>query len=242
MPSDHERLNLAGREHLPRTSGFITIINRLGCPTYYKFPNEYHFSFDTAFVSALLSAHYGESPVRVVRESPNAEYGHNLFYSRLGHISVPTHESEIENGSPETLRSLRREAFESLSRRGREVLSDGGNLLICPEGQSQRASDSPAKFHSGAFRLALEAGVEPYILPIALAGFDQRYKDSLLVALIQQPFKVSEAMAADDQNDLRQFLDGYRRTFAIAVKEAQRLSRSAGTTLAESDRGERISA
>ncbi len=239
---EHLQSTVVGREYLPRDSGFITIINHLSCPAYYELPNEYHFSFDTAFVSALLGAHYGESPVRVVRESPNAEYGHNLFYSRLGHITVPTHESEIENVSPETLRALRREAFESLSRSGCDVLSRGGNLLICPEGQSQRASNSPAKFYSGAFRLALEADVEPYILPIALAGFDQRYKDSLLVAIIQKPFKVSEVMTAAGQTDLRQFLDSYRQTFAIAVREAQGLSRNVHSDLSDASRAARRSA
>jgi CRP-like cAMP-binding protein len=238
----HLQSTIVGREHLPRASGFITIINHLNCPAYYQLPNEYHFSFDTAFVSALLSARYGESPVRVVRESPDAEYGHNLFYSRLGHITVPTHESEIENISPEALRSLRRESFEFLSRRGREVLSRGGNLLICPEGQSQPAANSPAKFYSGAFRLALEADVEPYILPIALAGFDRRYKDSLLVAVIQKPFRVSEAMATTGETDLRQFLDSYRQRFAVAVREAQELSWKAQSDVPVGDPAERRSA
>lgn len=238
----HLESAVVGREHLPVDSGFITIINHLSCPAYYQLPNDYHFSFDTAFVSALLYARYHDSPVRVVRESPGVEYGHNLFYSRLGHITVPTHESDIENISPETLRSLRREAFESLSRQGREVLARGSNLLICPEGQSQPASNSPAKFYSGAFRLALEAEVEPYVLPIALAGFDRRYKDSRLVAIIQKPFRLSEAMAADGETDLRRFLDSYRQTFAIAVRDAQDLSRKPHDAIDSGDRAQRRTA
>ena len=86
----HLRTEIQGTENLPGSPGHVVIINHLCCPAYYELPNGYHFSFDTAFISVLLNAYYGQSPVRVVRQSPGAEYGHNLFYSRLGHITVPT--------------------------------------------------------------------------------------------------------------------------------------------------------
>ena len=86
----HLRTEIQGTEHLPGSPGHVVIINHLCCPAYYQLPNGYHFSFDTAFISVLLNAYYGQSPVRVVRQSPGAEYGHNLFYSRLGHITAPT--------------------------------------------------------------------------------------------------------------------------------------------------------
>ena len=121
----HLRTRVEGSGNLPGTSGHIVIVNHLCCPAYYQLPNDYHFSFDTAFISVLLHAHYGDSPVRVVRQSPGAEYGHNMFYSRLGHITVPTLESGIEAASPEELETLRREAAETLFTRGAEAIGRG---------------------------------------------------------------------------------------------------------------------
>ncbi len=227
MAFSHLRTEIRGREHLPESPGHIAIINHLCCPAYYQLPNDYHFSFDTAFVSVLLRTAYGESPVRVVRQSPGVEYGHNLFYSRLGHITVPTLESGIETTSPDELERLRREAAEEFFRQGRAAIRRGENVLICPEGQCQKSVNSPARFYSGAFRLALKTEPEPYIVPIAIAGFDRRFKDVRLVALVQPPFLLSEAMARQGTDDLREFLDDYRARFASAVKDAQRLSRRA---------------
>lgn len=227
MAFSHLRTEIRGKEHLPESPGHIVIINHLCCPAYYQLPNDYHFSFDTAFVSVLLRTAYGESPVRVVRQSPGVEYGHNLFYSRLGHITVPTLESGIETTSPDELERLRREAAEEFFRRGRAAIGRGENVLICPEGQCQKSVNSPARFYSGAFRLALKTEPEPYIVPIAIAGFDRRFKDVRLVALVQPPFRLSEAMPRQGTDNLREFLDDYRARFASAVKDAQRLSRRA---------------
>ncbi len=209
---------------LPEQPGHIVIINHLACPVYYQLPNGCHFSFDTAFVSVLLQSVHGISPIRVVRQSPGDEYGHNLFYERLGHISVPTPDSGLD-ATPAAMQRMRREAAELLFTRGTEALARGDNVLICPEGRSQLACDSPARFYSGAFRLALKAEVEPLIVPIALAGFDRRYRDAKLVAVVQRPFRVSEALRRRGNDDLRAFLDAYRGEFAGAVAEAQRLSR-----------------
>lgn len=227
MAFSHLRTEIRGREHLPESPGHIAIVNHLCCPAYYQLPNDYHFSFDTAFVSVLLRTAYGASPVRVVRQSPGVEYGHNLFYSRLGHITVPTLESGIETASPDELERLRREAAEEFFRRGRAAIGRGENVLICPEGQCQKSVNSPARFYSGAFRLALKTEPEPYIVPIAIAGFDRRFKDVRLVALVQPPFLLSESMARQGTDNLREFLDDYRARFASAVKDAQRLSRRA---------------
>ena len=227
MAFNHLRAEIRGTEHLPGSPGHIVIINHLCCPAYYRLPNDYHFSFDTAFISVLLNTCYGESPVRVVRQSPGAEYGHSLFYSRLGHITVPTLESGIGTTSPDALERLRREAAEAFFRRGQAAIGRGENVLICPEGQCQKSVNSPARFYSGAFRLALKTEPEPYIVPIAIAGFDRRFKDAGLVALVQPPYRLSEAMAQHGTDDLREFLDDYRAKFAAAVKEAQHLSQSA---------------
>ena len=140
---------------------------------------------------------------------------------------MPTLESGVETTSPDELERLRREAAEAFFQRGREAIGRGENVLVCPEGQCQKPVNSPARFYSGAFRLALKAEPEPHIVPIAIAGFDRRFKDAGLVALVQPSFRLSEAMARHGTEDLREFLDDYRARFAAAVKDAQRLSQSA---------------
>ena len=222
----HLEHEIHGLANLPQQGGNIVIMNHLGCPAYYELPNHYHFSFDTAFVSALMFECYGESPIRVVRQSPGVEHGHDLFYGRLGHIKVPTLESGLEELSPEQFEELRRRASEALFENGQTALQRGENILLCPEGQSQRADMSPARFHSGAFRLALQAETEPYIVPIAVAGFDRRYKESKLIAMIQRPFRLSEKLKDGSADDLRPFLDDYRQKFARVVRTAYALSRN----------------
>jgi 1-acyl-sn-glycerol-3-phosphate acyltransferase/CRP-like cAMP-binding protein len=222
----HLASHVRGLERLPDAPGHIVIMNHLRCPAYYRLPNDYHVSFDTAFVSMLLSQRYGAAPVRVVRRSPGREYGHDLFYRRLGHVTVPTAESGIDGATPDVLEHLRRESAAELMRRGCASLARGQNVLICPEGQSQEAHRSPAQLRSGAFRLALAADPEPYIVPVAIAGFDQRYKDTRLVAIVQAPFRLSEAMRRRGTTNLRVFLDDYRKIFAAAVREAQRISQN----------------
>lgn len=206
-------------EHLlPDSSGNIIILNHLACPEYYQLPNGYHFSFDTAFVSAIVWRHYSKSPVRVVRESPDSEFGHNLFYRRLGHMTVPTLESAIAGVSDEEFRARRRAAGERFFGQGSELLGAGTNLVICPEGQSQPAELSPARFHTGAFRLAVETGAR--VVPIALAGFHRRFKDGPLVACIGEAVDVSAAMQANGWTTVREFADGFRDEFAGAVSRA----------------------
>jgi CRP-like cAMP-binding protein/1-acyl-sn-glycerol-3-phosphate acyltransferase len=243
---DHLDTEIQGIANLPDEPGHIVIMNHLACPPYYKLPNNDHFSFDTAFASVLLSARYGRPPVRVVRQSPGAEYGHNLFYSRLGHITVPTVESGLEPESHEELDRLRRTAGELLFERGREALAAGLNVLVCPEGKSQRDADSPARLFSGAFRLAFKAKREPLIVPIAVAGFERRYKNSKLVAVVQAPFRLSEALREFGSDDLRAFLDAYRLRFRRAVVEARRISaggsRGSGVARVKAARPERSSA
>lgn len=208
---------VVGVERMPTASGNIFILNHLACPKYYQLPNAYHFSFDTAFVSAIVCKHYGESPVRVVRESPDSEFGHNLFYRRLGHITVPTIESGVEGLGEEEFRVRRREAAERFFEEGRKLLANGTNLVICPEGQSQPAELSPARFHTGAFRLALEAGAK--VVPVALAGFHRRFKDGPLVAIVGETVDVAEALKSQGV-DTREFVDGFRDEFAGTVARA----------------------
>jgi 1-acyl-sn-glycerol-3-phosphate acyltransferase/CRP-like cAMP-binding protein len=207
-----------GEEKLPSSSGNVFILNHLACPEYYELPNHYHFSFDTAFVSCIVWRKYEQSAIRVVRESPDAEFGHNLFYRRLGHITVPTLESGLERIDDAAFAALRREASEAFTRQGKAALADDINLIICPEGQSQPAELSPARFHTGAFRLAIEAGRR--VVPIALAGFHRRFKDGPLVAIIGDPIDVAHTMRKRGFDTVREFADAFREEFALDVMKA----------------------
>jgi len=211
-----------GEEKLPSSSGNVFILNHLACPEYYELPNHYHFSFDTAFVSCIVWRKYEQSAIRVVRESPDAEFGHNLFYRRLGHITVPTLESGLEHIDDAAFAALRREASEAFTRQGKAALAEDINLIICPEGQSQPAELSPARFHTGAFRLAIEAGRR--VVPVALAGFHRRFKDGPLVAIIGDPVDVAHAMRKRGFASVREFADAFRDEFAADVARAAEIA------------------
>ena len=224
-----------GEDLLPDESGKIFVLNHLGGPVYYQLPNDYHFSFDTAFVSAIVWRKFGESPIRVVRESPDIEFGHNLFYRRLGHITVPTVESDVEGLSEEEFKARRRAAAQHFFDEGARLLGEGTNLVICPEGQSQPASASPARMHTGAFRLAVDTGAK--IVPIALAGFHRRFKDGPLVGIIGEAFDVSEVMKRKGWETVREFADGFREDFAEDVTRAAAIAAEPARLMGPSSSG-----
>ena len=90
--------------------------------------------------------------------------------------------------------------------------------MICPEGQSQPAELSPARFHTGAFRLAVETGAK--IVPVALAGFHRRFKDGPLVGIVGDAVDVSSTMESNGWTTVREFADGFRQQFAADVARA----------------------
>ena len=157
-----------------------------------------------------------------MRESPDSEFGHNLFYRRLGHITVPTIESDIETLSEEEFKARRRQASENFFSEGASFLASGANLVICPEGQSQPVELSPARFHTGAFRLAIENDAK--IVPIAIAGFHRRFKDGPLVGIIGEAIDVAAMMEARGFDTVREFADGFRDDFAASVRQAQEVA------------------
>ena len=218
---EHLDCRVENLDRIPSRGGFIAIINHLQCPPHYMLPNGYHFSFDTAFACSLVWQRRGRSAVRVVRESPGAEFGHNIFYRKLAPIIVPTVESGLQSMSDEAFRELRREAGRRFGQQGKKVLADGTPLLICPEGQSQPEPESPAHFHSGAFRLALDAGCP--IVPIALAGFGRRYKDGPLVAIVCEPVRVPKDRAGDTAA-LTAWIEDFRSDFSQTIENAQQVA------------------
>lgn len=216
------RHRVAGQERLPAEPGHIFIVNHLVSHPYYALPNGFELSLDTHFVSAMvLYPRYGESAVRVVRLCRGDEHGHHAYYTRLGHIPVRTGESEPEAPAPDRASQAGWEAFVAAAG---AHLRAGRNLIICPEGASQRAEDSPAPFRSGAFRLAAALEYEPLIVPVAVANFDRRLRSETLVAAVMPPFRLSERVDASDYRALRAFLDDYRRIFRGYVEESRALA------------------
>ena len=219
---EHLDCRVDNLERIPERGGYIVIINHMACPEHYMLPNGYHFSFDTAFACSLIWQRRGISAIRVVRESPGAEFGHNIFYRKLAPIIVPTIESGLQSMTDEEFREKRREAGRRFGREGKQVLADGTPLLICPEGQSRPEPESPGPFHSGAFRLALDADCP--IVPIALAGFGRRYKDGPLVAKVCEPIRVPKETTGDTAA-LTDWIEAFRKKFAAEVDKARETAR-----------------
>ena len=117
---------------------------------------------------------------------------------------------------------MRRAAGEKFSKQGREALDDGMNLVICPEGQSQPPELSPSRFHTGAFRLALESGAP--VVPVALAGFHRRFKDGPLVGIVGSPIDVALAMRERGLDSVRSFADALQADLARDVAIAAELA------------------
>ncbi len=220
---EHLDCRVENLERIPERGGYIVIINHMACPEHYMLPNGYHFSFDTAFACSLIWQRRGISAIRVVRESPGAEFGHNIFYRKLAPIIVPTVESGLQSMTDEEFKEKRREAGRRFGKEGKQVLADGTPLLICPEGQSRPEAESPGPFHSGAFRLALDADCP--IVPVALAGFGRRYKDGPLVARVGEPVKVPKELAGNTPA-LTDWIEAFRKEFAAEVDKAREASRA----------------
>lgn len=211
---------IQGEQHLPPPRadgmGHIFILNHLVSHPYHTLPNGFEFALDTHFVSAMvLFRHYGDGGLRVVRWSREDEFAHQDFYDRLGYLYVQTAESgQTDAESTERMRS----AF--FARAG-EWLRGGGHLVICPEGRSHWAYQSPGAFRSGVFRLAASLDPEPWIVPIAVANFDKRLKHHALAAVIAPALRVSEHVMVDDEAAMQTFVAGLRETYRGHVRAAR---------------------
>lgn len=104
---------------------------------------------------------------------------------------------------------------------GKQALSSGVSLLMCPEGRSQEEAQSPGHFHSGAFRLAADTGYP--IVPVAIAGFGRRFKDGPLVAVVGEPLRV-EPGNAEDPAALRTWIEDFQRQFMRHIVEARSIA------------------
>ena len=211
---------IRGEEYLPKTTGHIFILNHLVSHPYHKLPNGFEFSLDTHFVSSMiLYKQYGDGGIRVVRKNRDVEYSHESYYQRLGHICVYTSESQPANDKGAT--SNWRDRFFT---EATQHLRRGHNIIICPEGTSHWSEESPGQFKTGAFRLAAMQTTETLIVPIVVANFDKQTSETILTAVIEQPFRMADVIDPNNPEAMDSFLITLRSKYKTSIKEAQRLA------------------
>ena len=214
---------MKGLDNLPEKPGHIFIYNHLRNHPYNTLPNNFQVTLDSHFISSMiLYKRYNDPGIRIVRIGKGAEYGHQDYYQRLGHIDVYTKESDPSD-SEQDKKLARRAFYEKAS----DYLYNGLNLIISPEGTSYPTDSSPGAFKSGAFRLALSMNPEPLIIPISIANFDKRIRNNIFSCIIHKPFKVSDYVAdAHDKKGLKTFLTDYQVKYRTYVEEAIELSKN----------------
>lgn len=210
---------IVGQQNLPDEAGNIFIYNHLVNDRYYTLNNNFQITLESHFISAMLLApKYGDPGFRVVRIGRNKEYAHQNYYERMGYINVFTRESETT--TKEDRAFSRNHFFEEATAH----LKNGDNIIISPEGTSYHTEDDiPGPFKSGAFRLALEAEMEPWIVPIITLNFDKRINDALKYCEVLQPFKVSEHPLFTDKAHLDDFVQKYHDAFKAELEKAKAL-------------------
>lgn len=224
---DNSRFIIRGVEHLPDQPGNIFILNHLISHPYHALANGFELALDTHFIGAMiLDPKYGDGGVRVVRRGRGEEHGHHSYYDRLGHIYVYTAESDVLLESEEECKA-RREKF---SQTAGDYLRAGLNLVICPEGTSNWGEDSPTEFKKGTFHLAAGLNPEPLIVPVAVANFDKRLKNSAFATVVHPPFRLTEKCDPHDKQSLTNFLSEFRQIYKGYVIEAQALAKEAANS------------
>ena len=185
---------IQGDQNLPDGGGHIVVMNHLVNHVDNSLPNRFTLTLDTHFVSAmLLHRRYGEAPVRVIRASGQKEYGHRRYYDRLGYIYVSS-----RTPGEESARAIDPAEFND---EVAATLAAGHNLVICPEGTSVATEESPVRFRPGIFALAASLKPEPLIVPVVVANFDRQVTKTTTVAVVHEPFRVSERVADPTNRD-----------------------------------------
>lgn len=222
---------LEGWEKLPDKPGNIFISNHLINHPYNTLPNNFQITLDSHFISSMiLYRKYGDPGIRVVRVPRSVEFGHQNYYSKLGHINVYTKESD---NSPEAAEK-QREQNKLFYKVASEHILSGQNLMLSPEGTSYSTEDSPGPFRPGAFRLAASIDPEPLIVPIVVANFDKRINRNVFSLLIKEPFKITDYVddPVNDKEALSDFLNNLRMKYKEYVRQAIELAdRSASSKI-----------
>lgn len=209
---------ISGTENLPKSANHVFIFNHLVNHSYNTLPNNFQLTLDSHFISSMvLYRKYGDAGIRVVRKSRGIEYGHQDYYGKLGHIDVYTKESDQISETPQQ----RKDRIQSFFNTAETYINNGVSLILCPEGTSYHTKDSPGYFKAGAFKLAASMDPEPYIIPIAVANFDQRLDRAVLSVVIKPPIKMSEQLNnINDKDAMNAFLLKFRDDYKSYVEEA----------------------
>ncbi|SOE24027.1 1-acyl-sn-glycerol-3-phosphate acyltransferase [Spirosomataceae bacterium TFI 002] len=219
--------NLKGIENLPEEPA-IYIYNHLENHPYNTLPNSFQLTLDSHFISSVILFKKFQNPgIRVVRVPKGEEYGHQLYYERLGHIPVYTQDSQQLNETDQEKKNRRNEFYITAE----EYLNNGTSILLAPEGRSYTTDQSPGEFKAGAFILASKLPKEPLIVPIAVANFDKRLNRTQFSAVIKEPFRLSDRIEnVNDREEMNTFLSDLRNSFQNYVKEAQELTNESSWT------------
>jgi CRP-like cAMP-binding protein/1-acyl-sn-glycerol-3-phosphate acyltransferase len=203
---DLTRWRVQGTELLPREPGHVFILNHLTNHPDNLLPNDFVLTLDTHFVSSmLLYERYREAPIRVIRKSRPDEYGHQMFYERLGYVHTYAGYVDAEPGQRDVPAEVRRRFF--LDAAGL-YLALGKNVVICPEGACTSTEASPLRLRPGAFELAARARPERLVVPVAVANFDKQLTRTTVAAVVHEPFRVSDHVAdPTDRAALLRFLN-----------------------------------
>lgn len=218
-----------GWENLPEEPGSIFIANHLVNHPYNTLPNNFQITLDSHFISSMiLYRKYGDPGIRVVRVPRSEEFGHQNYYSKLGHINVYTQESD---NSPEAAEKQKEQNM-MFYKTAAEFIASGQNLMLSPEGTSFKTEDSPGPFKAGAFRLAASINPEPLIVPIVVANFDKRLNQNVFSLIIKEPFKISDHVSDpfNNKEGLSEFLDEFRSTYKQYVRQAVALAEKAASS------------
>ncbi len=216
---------IRGEENLPDQPGHIFIMNHLFNHPENTLPNDFQLTLDSHFVSSMIIyKKYGTAPVRVIRKSRPDEYGHQRYYDQLGYIYVYSGHVDESVYEPQHTAAERRKYFLD---QARDLLLNGENIVICPEGKNVATEDSPQPFKAGAFRLAAYVHPEPMIVPIAVANFDKKLTRTTTAAIVYPPFYLSDYVPKPVEDQvLFDFINSYQKRYQEYVKEAISLTKN----------------
>ena len=196
-------IRISGLNNLPASPGHIFVLNHHKVHPFYTLANGFQITLDTHFLSALLAHHYPEvTSTRVVRTGRQEEQAHKRYFDQFNFIMVTTKES----GQATRANTKQSDQFQQFKQQAESELKAGNNLILCPEGTSYECHESPGPFKSGAFRLALELEIEPYIIPVSIAHFDKVFDQFKPAMTIHNPIKLSDHVEKNDREQLSEFV------------------------------------
>lgn len=181
---------LVGSENLPEKGGNLFLYNHLHNPIQYALKDNFHITLDSHFLSAYLFDYYNDPGMRIVRYSLPHEQAHKKYYSPFDFIKVYA-SGFRPHGLSQQMKVQSKSAF---YQRCLESLSKGQNLIISPEGTSNRTEQSPSPFRFGVFKLAQLAGPDLNIVPVVFTGFDRPMDRAAWKCAIKKPFRLGDVV------------------------------------------------